>query len=135
MEITINIPKNTYSVPTEVRQEAVQAICEAFLNGTCWTTFHPFNDGRRTATRFVWLRNGKGVAFGDRGTTFHGDSNYEIRGCEMKAAFDVLLKSGYYIFVVYEYGDWYGYKVYDKPYYRYWDRECRRVYEFTDFID
>lgn len=135
MEITINIPKNNYSIPTEIRQEVVQAICEAFLSGNAWSIFHPYNDGRRTARRVVWLRNGKGVAFGDKTTTFQGDSNYTIRGCEMAAAFDVLRKAGYYIFSVYEYGDWYGYKVYEKPHYRYWDRECSQVYEFTDFID
>lgn len=33
MEITVNIPKNDYIQPTEVRQEVVQAICEAFLHG------------------------------------------------------------------------------------------------------
>ena len=35
MEITINIPKNTYEVPTEVRPEIVQQICESFLCGNC----------------------------------------------------------------------------------------------------
>ena len=32
MEVNVKIPKNTYEVPTEVRPDAVQAICEAFLN-------------------------------------------------------------------------------------------------------
>ena len=135
MEIKINIPQNTYSVPTEIRQEVVQAICETFLAGNCWTTFHPFHSGRRNATKCVWLRNGKGVAFGDKSSTFHGDTFYEIRGCEMQSAFKVLIEAGYHIFRIYEYGDWFGYKVDKKPYFRYWDRECSQAYEFTDFID
>ena len=41
MEITINIPENTYSVPTEVRSEVVQIICNAFLTGGAFKAFHP----------------------------------------------------------------------------------------------
>lgn len=31
MEIKVNIPQNDYVQPTEVREEVVQAICNAFL--------------------------------------------------------------------------------------------------------
>ena len=41
MEITVNIPKNDYVRPTEVRQEVVQYICDAFLSTCVWRIFHP----------------------------------------------------------------------------------------------
>lgn len=41
MEITVNILKNDYVQPTEVRQEVVQYICDAFLSTCVWRIFHP----------------------------------------------------------------------------------------------
>lgn len=35
MEIKVNIPQNDYVQPTEVREEVVQAICNAFLSNSC----------------------------------------------------------------------------------------------------
>ena len=54
MEIKINIPKNDYVQSTEVRQNVVQAICDAFLESHCNSTFHPYGSGCcRRKTLFV----------------------------------------------------------------------------------
>ena len=132
MEITINIPKNTYSVPTEIRQDVVQAICEAFLRRCCWSTFHPFHNGRcRTATLQVVRHKGEGKYYGFHDVPFSSDEGIRIRGCEMNAAFKALRNAGWHIFRIYEYGEWMGYKVYDKPFLD----GGKEVTEFTDFID
>lgn len=65
MEITVNIPKNDYIQPTEVRTEVVQAICEAFIERKCGSTFHPHagsNNGSRNATLWLFKRKDSGYA-------------------------------------------------------------------------
>lgn len=141
MEITINIPKNTYSVPTEVRPEVVQAICEAFLFGSIWSTFRPFDGGAYcSATLQVVLtkcENGESSGYGFRKEPFSNEKGIRIRGCEMSAAFKALREAGWHIFRVHESyescssGDWMGYRVHEKPFLYGADE----VTEFTDFID
>lgn len=131
MEITINIPKNTYEVPTEIREDVVQKICEAFLNKSCWSIFHPFSQGcYRRATLFVQARNGKGVGFSNR-ADFLGKEGIKVRGCEIAAAFKALRDAGYHMYRYYEYREWMGYKVDEKPYVE----GAVEVSDFTDFID
>lgn len=65
MEIKVNIPQNDYVQPTEVREEVVQAICNAFLSNSCWDIFHPFKgDAKKYADtaikvaeklRYLWF--------------------------------------------------------------------------------
>jgi len=131
MEITVNIPQNDYVQPTEVKQHVVQAICEAFLSGGCWSTFHPFNDGHTRArhTGVLCHINGEPYGFGD--APFTNDCFIKFNGAEMKAAFKALIKAGYYIFRVYEYGTWMGYKVSKKPFLQ----GGEEVTFFNDFID
>ena len=133
MEITVNIPKNDYVQPTEVRPEVVQAICEAFLNGGAWGTFYPFSGSvYRPATRLVEVKCGKGVSFvSQRWNLSEDEIYYRIYGCEMKAAFEALIKAGYHLFKVYDHGSWVGYVCKRKPY----RENGTEVYEFTDFID
>lgn len=126
MEIKVNIPKNDYVQPTEVRQDIVQAICEVFLGGGAWSIFHPFKDGRRIEHNYVRAhKTGKffGFAsyqdydFAKSHPYFKETQRYlKFNGAEMKAAFKVLIDSGYYMFRVYEYGTWMGYKCGCKPY-------------------
>ena len=52
----------------------------------------------------------------------------------MKEAFRIIQEAGYYIFKVYEYGSWMGYKVSDKPCVADY-KGATRVTEFNDFID
>lgn len=42
MEIKVNIPQNDYVQPTEVREEVVQAICNAFLSNKLLGYFSSF---------------------------------------------------------------------------------------------
>ena len=67
MEITVNIPKNDYVQPTEVRQEVVQYICDAFLSTCVWRIFHPERQSAyRGKTLYVMVskRSGKAYGFG-----------------------------------------------------------------------
>lgn len=131
----IEIKKNDYVQPTEVREEVVQAICEAFLDRSCWRIFHPASEScYRRATMYVQVRNGKGIGFSDR-CDFLGDSGIKVRGCEMSAAFDIIRNAGYHIFKLYYFGSWKGYVVSEKPFYREGNREGIEVTAFTDFID
>jgi hypothetical protein len=128
----ITIKKNTYEIPTEIREEAVQAICDAFLTRCCWSTFHPFSEGcYRRATKYV-LANSDGKWYGFHYEPFSSsESKINITGVEMREAFKELRKAGYHIFRVYEFGSWMGYKVSDKPYLQ----GGSEVTDFNDFID
>lgn len=128
MEIKVNIPKNDYVQPTEVRQEVVQALCEAFLKRTCWRVFHPFNgsnNGCRPANMYISLQ------FPSFEPCDNTKSCVKIRGCEVDAAFKALRKAGYHMYQVYQYGSWMGYVCDKKPFYN----GGREVVAFYDFID
>lgn len=117
----ITIKQNTYTRPTECREEVVQAICDAFLNHCIHSTYHPHKNGRcRYPTKYVVGRTHGSTTefFGFDSTkeeTHSHDVGYEIRGCEMRRAFKELINAGYYMFKVYTYGEWLGYEVYHKP--------------------
>ncbi len=137
----IEIPKNEYKQPSEVREEVVQAICEAFLHGGCDSTFHPFsgsNNGSRSATLYVAKPNRKGLIpqwnFKCGRYIEPTDTSYKIRGVEMKRAFEELIKAGYYMFRVWSYGSWLGYVCHRKPFY-YDNRRAEKVETFSDRID
>jgi hypothetical protein len=132
MNIEINIPANDYVQPTEVRQEVVQAICDAFLETHCWSIYHPFRDGRgRNPTCLVVPKTKRcraSFSQEDRDSTKTG---IKFNGAEMKAAFSALRKAGYHIFRVYEYGSWLGYVCDKKPFLD----GGMEVEEFNHFID
>jgi hypothetical protein len=133
MEITINIPKNDYVQPKEVREEVVQAICDAFLESHCNSIFHPYGSGccrRRTLFVHPKTQNSR-ASFQDYDWTTRHDEFVEFNGEEMKTAFKVLQNAGYYMFRIYEYGTWMGYKCSKKPFME----KGERVTEFNDFID
>lgn len=103
MEIRINIPKNDYVQPTEVREEIVQAICEAFLAQCARSIFHPFSQGwYRRASKYILKHKRTFYGFNDE--PFDGEECITFNGAEMKAAFKALQNAGYYMFRVYEYG-------------------------------
>lgn len=147
----IQIKKNNYTQPTEVREEVVQAICEAFISSyvrgrkspSVWSVYHPFRDGSREATRYV--ARGKEYVDGvhytvdgmyDRfcNSLDNHDEGMTFTGAEMKRAFKELINAGYYMFRIYAYGTWMGYVCSDKPFYPY-DREAEPVMAFDDRID
>ena len=128
MEIKVNIPENDYVQPTEVRQEVVQALCEAFLTTSCWKVFHPFsgsNNGCRPANRCISLQS---PSFSN---CYDTKGCLRIRGCEVDASFKALIKAGYHMYKVYEYGSWMGYICDKRPFHK----EGREVFGFNDFID
>lgn len=134
MEIRVNIPQNDYVQPTEVREEIVQKICDVFLDrrgGGYYNVFHPFCDGcYRAAHRGLLSFKGSNKPF-EFGTP---DSSYDyirIHGCEMKAAFEVLIKAGYHMFRIYDYDSWMGYICDQKPF----RQGATEVRSFDDFID
>ena len=136
MEITINIPKNTYEVPTEVRPEIVQQICESFLCGNCDSTYHPFSEScYRRATHYVDVRNGKGHGFISPADYQGTRECVRFHGCEMSAAVKALRAAGYHIFRLYYYGSWMGYRLSTKPFYMDGSQRGVEVTEINDFID
>lgn len=133
MEIKINIPKNDYVQSTEVRQNVVQAICDAFLESHCNSTFHPYGEGcYRRKTLFVHPKTAKSYAsFQNHEWAAKNEGFIKFNGEEMKAAFKALQEAGYYIFRIYDYGTWMGYTCGKKPFME----RGERVTEFNDFID
>ena len=128
----IKIEKNTWKKPTEIRENVVQDICDAFLNHCAWSTFHPYSEGcYRRATLCVVRHKGYTKAYGFHDEPFRSDEGIRVRGCEMETAFAELRKAGYHIFRVYEYGSWMGYVVSHKDY----KEGGTEVFEFTDEID
>jgi len=135
MEITLNIPRNDYQQPTEVRQEVVQALCNYMLDNDGWCrVFHPKHDGCYRSPN-VWLRRKEGTQrwYMCRYDSAHeqGYENTRIHGTEVQAAFKALISAGYHIFKVYEYRTWPGYQLSKKP-------ELdggTEVDGFTEFID
>lgn len=130
----IEIKKNEYQQPIEVREFMVQGIIDAFLNRDC---FHPFSQGNRDATLDIYKSSGLKhpifiCAYGIRYNKEHILGR--IRGCEMKEAFRLIQEAGYYIFKVWRYGCWMGYVVSEKPYETFY-KNATRVTEFNDFID
>lgn len=137
----IEIPKNEYVQPSEVREEVVQAICEAFIFGIADGTYHPFsgsNNGSRPATQFVYKPTRKGLQpkWGFKSSRYLDptDISYKIRGVEMKQAFQELIKAGYYMFKIWRYGSWLGYVCHRNPFY-FNDVRSERVESFNERID
>jgi hypothetical protein len=99
MEIKINIPKNDYVQPTDVREEVVTAICDAFLRGSVFDTGYlgnsetTINVVRAIGERHFFCTSREHPAC----CTRPAEIKYRIHGVEMQAAFDVLRKAGYYI--------------------------------------
>lgn len=132
--MTINIPKNDYVTLTECRQEVVQAICDAFLSkAVAWSSFRPYSESRyRLATLLVLSQGGKFYGFNSK--PFSTDKLfYRVRCCEMKAAFECLIKAGYHIFKYYPYRDskCHSYCVRKEPFMQ----NAQEVFSFEDRID
>lgn len=144
MEITLNIPRNDYSQPTEPRPDVIQYIINAFLdnNNHCTGIFHPVNDGY-ARTRHIYIEINEGYKtpvyrFVSCPEKSHTRSRFvRFYGCEMRAAMKGLIQAGWHILEVYEYCTWRGYICHEKPFYDYCGHGSReiRAEQFTDFID
>ena len=102
MEITINIPKNDYVQPTEVREDVVQMICDHIIDGIkkgIWAedtyTLHLHRENE-TYQLYALMSNGKMIGFDSQKRI--ALEQIRIRTSEMEAVFEVLQKAGYYIF-------------------------------------
>ena len=130
MKITVDIPKNDYVQPTEVRQEVVQYICEAFLSNWTFGIFH--QNANIVKTQYVRVsKNGKVQGFVSNINVSDNDYYFLFNGEEMKAAFKALREAGYHMFRIYEYGSWKGYICDKKPFIQ----DGEEVTIFNDFID
>ena len=132
MEITLNIKPNTYKVPTEVRQDVVQSICDTFMEDNWRCVFHPFSNGMyRNSTLYISMDTYGFYDYSWMATHKYEETFKRFNGAEMKAAFKALINAGYHMYRIYEYGDWMGYKCSEKPY----DEKGVEVFDFDDFID
>ena len=109
MEIKVNIPKNDYVQPTEVRVKVVQDVCNHIIY--CMNNCSPkeFYDirikdyGWRNATLYISYRDTIHTEVrGLTGTSSPDNDSPEkyvkVRTCEMKAVFKAMQKAGYHIF-------------------------------------
>lgn len=127
---------NDYRTPTEVREEVVQGICEAFLAPNCWSVFHPFTtSSARAATLYITKSKRAETYSGFRAKIGDQEDGIRIRGVEMERAFAELRKRGYHIWLFYEFGSWLSYKCTKTPYYNGGDYRNKEVGYFVDRID
>lgn len=125
--MTINIPKNDYVVPTEAREEIVQAICNAFLSPCDQDS--EFHIGSRLKTYGIHIESPKKAEFVSKYSN-HYLNEIHIRTVEMKEAFKALIDAGYYMFKK-SFEDGYYYKASKKPY----EDRAIRITSFNEFID
>ena len=126
MEIRVNIPKNDYVQPTEVREDVVQLVCNAIVNMA------------ERESKLDISENKMGVCVNQKAKWLYGiptntPDAINVRVCEMKAAFDIIQDAGYYIYPSYlvcpaEYHFVFS----KKPYFE--NRRAERV-TFNLFID
>lgn len=132
MEIKVNIPKNDFVQPTEVREDVVQLICDHILK---WMRDDMYD-------LFVKIRWGKYELYlnrSDDGTTSGFSREYDekcnpirIRTIEMETVFDVFQRAGYYIFKTSNTDGNITYVFSKKPYFA---GEHAILQHFTVFID
>lgn len=104
MEIKINIPKNNYKEPTEVRQEVVQDICNYIIRHLEYTdavgitvydsNYHNAGLWYRRSTNF---RGETCIMITNSVKSSETDKYVRVRGCEMQAVFDAMIAAGYFI--------------------------------------
>lgn len=137
MEITINIPKNDYVRPTQVRPEVVQHLCDAFIGsaensyGARYYNFRLFPHGFHENT---WLKTP--TATSNYGWCFeqphhaHGATLTKFYTAEVKTAFKAMIDAGYHMFKFYD-GCEAGYLCDKKPFHE----GAKEVFIFDEFID
>lgn len=88
MKIEINVPKNGYKQPTEIRETVVQGVVSAlfmYIKDERPFKIRSFNEG-------LYLHNG-GIYYKRQ-----SDDDVRINGAEMNAAFTALHEAGYYLY-------------------------------------
>lgn len=134
MEIKVNIPKNDYKEPTEVRQEVVQRICDHIVDvikqGIIKRLEVVIVNDLLTKV-YIEKREGKVKRIF---STYNGHIETEdlirVRGCEMQAVFDAILDAGYFISCEWEQPTKHVYYFTDRV-----KKHYSSAIKFTDFID
>lgn len=137
MKITIDIPKNDYKQPNEIREDVVQKICDYIIkkmNQGTWIedSFQlELEHNRWTYQLYIEIKS-DGSIYQFWSENRKSLNLVRVRKCEMEAVFEMLQDGGYYI-----YGTAYtnGEKVYTfskKPFY---DNRAATKMSFFEFID
>lgn len=136
MENTLNIVRNTYVQPTEIRIDVVQKICEALLNHHAFSNIEM--DAYPGPTLFVYAdkNTNKGLGFDSREDPFWKDRRvyFRMRTCEVQKAFEELINAGYYMFKTRGRYGRYSYHCGRKPEWTSWTGAVRCT-RFDEFID
>lgn len=109
MEIKVNIPKNDYVQPTEVREKVVQDICNHiiyWMKNSCEEGFYQLDIKdfyyKNAMLYLIYCSSEKTEVSGFQGGGKIDEAIYpfhvKIRTCEMQAVFKVMQKAGYHIF-------------------------------------
>ena len=109
MRIQVNIPKNDYVQPTEVREKVVQDICNHIIywmkNGCeegCYQLGIRDFYYRNAMLYLIYRSSEKTETSGFQCNEKIDKARYpfhvKVRTCEMKAVFKVMQKAGYHIF-------------------------------------
>ena len=127
--MAINIPYNKYKRPTIIREEIVQAICEAFLNGGI---FSPYFENYYVCPKSECKEE---KHFYNITKYTNKDKLIRFNTNEMSKAIDVLQDYGYYMMVKQRYTKENGYNndyiCSEKPY----KPGYSKVGVFAEFID
>jgi hypothetical protein len=142
MDIKVNIPKNDYVQPTEVRQEIVQMICDFIIKRMEDKHFHEEDSYDVIIGHHEWFyqlylginrKSNTPFSFSSSDKHCVGDVTYiRIRTAEMQAVFTAIQDAGYYIFGRSNITGRETYIFTKKPYYD--NRKAERM-EFSLFID
>lgn len=127
MEIKINIPKNDYKYPTEVRESVVEQVCKHIINTTCDNNFNDFILVK-DENPCVYYKPNVQYAF----NCVPSNGSIRLTTIEMKSVFTALQDAGYYIFHERFSNCESKFHFTKKPYYK--NRKCERI-EFNAFID
>ena len=114
----ITIKRNDYKEITEIREDVVQGICDAFLSRT-YSTFHPRSNGTyRPFTKYIVRHQNSNEYHGFwGGAPISPDVDVYTRfyRCELNYAVKLLLEHGYYLHQVYRFNTWEGYEISKYP--------------------
>lgn len=130
----LNIPRNDYVENTTIREDVVNAICQAFLSKTCWSHLHPRTTSlyRRASSLVVKHKGGSeyyGFISGCDMSSF--DEGIKYTRYELDKAIKGLIEYGYHVWYVS--CEWSYIKVTRTPYYN--ERGAREIFEFNGYID
>lgn len=94
--MAIKIPTNDYQRPSQIREEIVQLICDAFLGGDTYkaTCTNHFSADYCVDTEGMRPRFYNGYKSGIN----EKHIEHKFNGAEMSAAFDALIKAGYFMY-------------------------------------